>query len=207
MGLYHYKLARMDSLAYLSHPYYHTNPKGGEGHMEVGKLIANNKYKKVNMTISVKPFGCMPSSGVSDGVQSLITELYPDGIFLPLETSGDGAVNFYSRIQMQLFKAKQMAQAEVEQLKAHHQLDDNAVNALAQRRPELNHSLHRSPLDGVTTTAAATLSEMLMPPVSWWRGMLDRFTPASALAKGYSERSPQYKQEQGKEVEAVRWIE
>jgi hypothetical protein len=54
----------------------------------------------------------MPSSGVSDGVQSLITERYPEAIFGAVETSGDGAVNFYSRVQMFLFKAKLRAQAE-----------------------------------------------------------------------------------------------
>ncbi len=77
--------------------------------MEVGKLILNLESKKVDMTISVKPFGCMPSSGVSDGVQSLITEKYPEAIFLPIETTGDGAINAYSRVQMMLFKAKQAA--------------------------------------------------------------------------------------------------
>ena len=67
------------------------------------------------MTISVKPFGCMPSSGVSDGVQSLITERYPDAIFLPIETTGDGAINVYSRVQMMLFKAKQAAKKELDE--------------------------------------------------------------------------------------------
>jgi len=40
--------------------------------------------------------------------------MYPDAIFCPVETSGDGAVNFYSRVQMFLFKAKLRAQAEFE---------------------------------------------------------------------------------------------
>ena len=66
------------------------------------------------MTLSVKPFGCMPSAGVSDGVQSAITEKFPGTIFCPVETSGDGRVNFYSRVQMYLFKAKQAATAELE---------------------------------------------------------------------------------------------
>jgi hypothetical protein len=66
------------------------------------------------MTVSVKPFGCMPSSGVSDRVQSLITEKYPEAIFLPIETTGDGAFNVQSRIQMMLFKAKLAAQKEFE---------------------------------------------------------------------------------------------
>ena len=45
------------------------------------------------MTLSVKPFGCMPSSGVSDGVQCMITEHYPEASSAPIETNGDGEVN------------------------------------------------------------------------------------------------------------------
>lgn len=112
MGLHDYHLPDMDQVAEVANEHYNNQLRGGEGHMEVGKLILNVVKKKVNMTISVKPFGCMPSSGVSDGVQSLITERYPKAIFLPIETTGDGAVNVYSRIQMMLFKAKQAAQKE-----------------------------------------------------------------------------------------------
>ncbi|MGO4889086.1 2-hydroxyglutaryl-CoA dehydratase [Anaerobacillus sp. MEB173] len=112
IGLKGYHLPDMDEIAQTAKEYYDNNVRGGEGHMEVGKLILNTKKRKVNMTISVKPFGCMPSSGVSDGVQSLITEIHPEAIFLPIETTGDGAVNVYSRIQMMLFKAKQAAQKE-----------------------------------------------------------------------------------------------
>ena len=105
IGLHDFHLSDMDKIADISHAFYDNNLRGGEGHMEVGKLIQNVAYQKVNMTLSVKPFGCMPSSSVSDGIQSFITELYPQGIFLPIETNGDGAVNVYSRVQMQLFKA------------------------------------------------------------------------------------------------------
>jgi hypothetical protein len=70
-------------------------------------------HNKAHMTLSVKPFGCMPSSGVSDGVQSVITELFPEAIFCAVETSGEGAVNFYSRVQLFLFKARQRAQQEL----------------------------------------------------------------------------------------------
>ncbi|MEX2415444.1 MAG: 2-hydroxyglutaryl-CoA dehydratase, partial [Paenibacillaceae bacterium] len=45
----------------------------------------------------------------------LITEKYPDAIFLPIETTGDGAINVYSRVQMMLFKAKQAAQKEFDE--------------------------------------------------------------------------------------------
>lgn len=115
LGLRDYHLPDMDEVAEVAHRHYNNQLRGGEGHMEVGKLILNVVKRKVNMTISVKPFGCMPSSGVSDGVQSLITEKYPDAIFLPIETTGDGAINVYSRIQMMLFKAKQAAQKEFDE--------------------------------------------------------------------------------------------
>ncbi|CAA0120894.1 Uncharacterised protein [BD1-7 clade bacterium] len=114
MGFKDYHFSDQAELATLSHDFYNNDNRGGEGHMEVGKLISNVANHKANMTISVKPFGCMPSSGVSDGVQSKITQLWPDAIFLPIETTGDGAVNVYSRIQMQLFKARQAAEKEVE---------------------------------------------------------------------------------------------
>lgn len=115
IGLHGYHLPDMDEIAKVAHEHYNNHVRGGEGHMEVGKLILNVIKKKVNMTISVKPFGCMPSSSVSDGVQSIITEKYPEAIFLPIETTGDGAINVYSRIQMMLFKAKQSAQKEYEE--------------------------------------------------------------------------------------------
>ncbi len=114
LGLKNYKLPDMDENARVAAEHYNNELRGGEGHMEVGKLIQNVLHNKAHMTISVKPFGCMPSSGVSDGVQSVITERYPEAIFLPIETSGDGAVNVYSRIQMMLFKAKRAAEAEFE---------------------------------------------------------------------------------------------
>lgn len=121
-GLYGYEFASMEEVAERAHEYYNNELRGGEGHMEVGKLIVNVLHQKCHMTLSVKPFGCMPSAGVSDGVQSAITEKFPGTIFCPVETSGDGKVNFYSRVQMYLFKAKQAAIAEYERA-----LEENGV--------------------------------------------------------------------------------
>ena len=114
LGLRNYPLADMDKIAELAAPYYNNDLRGGEGHMEVGKVILNAVNKKLTLTVSVKPFGCMPSSGVSDGVQSLITEKFPGTLFCAVETSGDGAVNFQSRVQMYMSKAKQSARDELE---------------------------------------------------------------------------------------------
>jgi hypothetical protein len=112
--------------------------------MEVAKLILNVLKAKAHMTLSVKPFGCMPSSGVSDGVQSVVTELYPEAIFCAVETSGEGAVNFYSRVQMFLFKARQRAQAEMDQTLAEYGITrQQAQEFLASTR--YGHALYRAP--------------------------------------------------------------
>jgi len=144
-GLNGYHLPDMDIIADLSHKYYNNNLRGGEGHMEVGKLILNVVKSKAHMTLSVKPFGCMPSAGVSDGVQSLITEMHPGSIFCPVETSGDGRVNFYSRVQMYLFKAKLAAQEEQEKTLAQYGLTKEQVEAWLEKHPRFTHPLHKSP--------------------------------------------------------------
>jgi predicted nucleotide-binding protein (sugar kinase/HSP70/actin superfamily) len=120
LGLYGYKLPDMDLVAKVAEDYYCNDLRGGEGHMEVGKLIVNTVHNKAHVTVSVKPFGCMPSSGVSDGVQSLITARYPGTIYCAVETSGDGATNFYSRVQMYMFKARAAAEAELERACTEH---------------------------------------------------------------------------------------
>ncbi len=153
MGLNDYHLPNMGEIAEVSHAFYDNNLRGGEGHMEIGKLIQNVAYSKVNMTLSVKPFGCMPSSSVSDGIQSFITELYPQGIFLPIETNGDGAVNVYSRVQMQLFKAKQQAQKEVDKALADVGMTIEEVRKYIAKHPELNSAFHRSPHKAGCTSA------------------------------------------------------
>lgn len=142
-GLYGYHMPDMDDVADVAAPHYNNDLRGGEGHMEVGKLILNVVKNKANMTLSVKPFGCMPSSGVSDGVQSLITEKYPGSIYCAVETSGDGAVNFYSRVQMYLFKAKQVAQKEVDDALAQYGITEEQVRGYLDRHPRLGRSLYK----------------------------------------------------------------
>jgi predicted nucleotide-binding protein (sugar kinase/HSP70/actin superfamily) len=159
MGLKDYKFADMDEIAEISKEYYSNELRGGEGHMEVGKLIMNTKYKKSTMTVSVKPFGCMPSSGVSDGVQTLITEKYPETIFLPIETNGDGAVNVYSRIQMQLFKARQKAQQEFDHALEKTGLSQDVFVKKMKQTKKFASSLHKSP-HHYTNTAADMVMEV-----------------------------------------------
>ncbi len=112
IGLHGYHLPDMNHIAELANAHYSNDVRGGEGHMEVGKLIHFVEDKVNHMTVSVKPFGCMPSSGVSDGVQTLVMSKWPEALFIPIETTGDQQVNAHSRVQMMLFKARQKAQAE-----------------------------------------------------------------------------------------------
>jgi hypothetical protein len=121
--------------------------------MEVGKLILNVAKNKASMTLSVKPFGCMPSSGVSDGVQSLITEKFPGTIFCAVETSGDGAVNFYSRVQMYLFKAKQAAQAEFDKALAETGITVEQFRDFVKQNPRYGSALHHPPHTAGSTPA------------------------------------------------------
>ncbi len=144
-GLYGYHLPDMGKVAKVSHEYYNNNLRGGEGHMEVGKLIINVVESKCHMTLSVKPFGCMPSASVSDGVQSAITEKFPGTIFCPVETSGDGRVNFYSRVQMYLFKAKQAAISELERAFLEQGVTRDEVKDFLAKNPRYASALHKAP--------------------------------------------------------------
>jgi predicted nucleotide-binding protein (sugar kinase/HSP70/actin superfamily) len=145
IGLTRFPLPDMDEVAKVGHSHYNQELRGGEGHMEVAKLILNVVKQKAHMTVSVKPFGCMPSSGVSDGVQSVVTALYPEAIFCAVETSGEGAVNFYSRVQMFLFKARQRAQAEMDQALAQYGITREQAQAFLAENEHYGSALYRAP--------------------------------------------------------------
>jgi len=99
-----FKLSNHAKLAKQAAPYFDIHVDGGEDHMEVAHHIDMAKKESVDMIISVKPFTCLSSSGVSDGVQVKVCEDYPNMEFVAVETNGDSAANFYSRIQMGLQK-------------------------------------------------------------------------------------------------------
>ncbi len=136
IGLHDYEIPDMDKLAHLGQEYYTLDCDGGEGHLEVAHLIESVKENISHLVISVKPFGCMPSSSVSDGVQSLVTSRFPEANFLAIETSGEGAANFYSRVQMALFKAKQLAKEEFENLTLPEEIPERIHNYLYQPKSE-----------------------------------------------------------------------
>ncbi len=154
-GLKGHKLPDMDEIAKIGHSFYNNELRGGEGHMEVAKLVLNVAKQKANMTLSVKPFGCMPSSGVSDGIQTVITELHPDAIYCPVETSGDGAVNFYSRVQMYMFKARERARKEHQEALAQYGITE------AQARDFLQGSRYGNALYKAPHVVAGTSADVI----------------------------------------------
>ena len=152
-GITH-RLADQDELAKLAEPFYHRFARGGEGHLEVGKNVYYTVHKLAHMVLSLKPFGCMPSSQ-SDGVQSSVINKFKDMIFLPIETSGEGEVNAHSRVQMALGEAKAKAKLEFENSLKSTGRSLDEIKAYIADHPELRRPFYHVPhREGVTGTAA-----------------------------------------------------
>ena len=149
-----HELLDMQELARLAQPYYHRFARGGEGHLEVAKNIYYTVHKKAHMVLSLKPFGCMPSTQ-SDGTQSAVMNHFKDMIFLPIETSGEGEINAHSRVQMALGEAKAKAKLEfLQSLESTRKRLEDIQSFVAEHR-ELRQPFYKVPhVEGVTGTAA-----------------------------------------------------
>ncbi len=173
-GLYHYvirllgntahKLVSQKKLAHLADPFYQPLARGGEGYLEVGKNIYYNSQKLCHMVLSLKPFGCLPSSQ-SDGVQSAVTSKFKDMIYLPIETSGEGEVNAHSRVQMALGEAKAKAKSEFQEVLASTGKQLSEIRAFAAQHPELSRPFyivpHRPGIAGVAANFILHVSDMM----------------------------------------------
>jgi predicted nucleotide-binding protein (sugar kinase/HSP70/actin superfamily) len=147
-------LVNLDELAAHAAPYYNVFARGGEGHMEVAKNIYYTVNKKAHMVLSLKPFGCMPSSQ-SDGVQSAVMNHFKDMIFLPIETSGEGEINAHSRVQMALGEAKAKARLEFQQALESTGKSLDAIRRYVDAHPVLRRPFYHVPhRHGMTGTAA-----------------------------------------------------
>jgi predicted nucleotide-binding protein (sugar kinase/HSP70/actin superfamily) len=138
------RLAPQSELARLAHPFYHSLARGGEGHLEVGKNVYYTTHGLCHMVLALKPFGCMPSSQ-SDGVQSAVVNRFPEMIFLPIETSGEGEINAHSRMQMALGEAKIKARAEFEQALASTGKNLDEIKAYAAEHRQLRSPFYPVP--------------------------------------------------------------
>ena len=146
-------LPNQRKLAEYAESYYNTHLKGGEGHLEIGKNIMATTEKHSQMVVSLKPFGCMPST-MSDGVQSRVVADFKDSIYIPIETSGDGEVNVKSRVQMKLYEAKMKAREELQNVLDEHGVTMDQVRAYVDKHPKYRDGMYRvSQHHGISTTA------------------------------------------------------
>ena len=85
--------------------------------MEVGKTLYYSVKRLSHMVLSVKPFGCLPSTQ-SDGVQGASLTHYArlghHILFVPVETTGEREIGVYSRVLMVLEEAKALCDREFE---------------------------------------------------------------------------------------------
>jgi len=152
-GLAH-PLADQYELQRLGHPYYNSRAGGGEGHLEVAKNIYYSDRDLCHMVLSLKPFGCMPSTQ-SDGAQAAVVSRYPDMIYLPIETSGEGEINAHSRVQMALGDARQKARREFDECLQRAGLTLEQCRAWLASHPEAQRAGYRVPKHpGVVGVAA-----------------------------------------------------
>ncbi len=141
-------------LARLAHPFYHSRARGGEGHLEVGKNVYYTRNHLCHMVLALKPFACMPSSQ-SDGVQSAVVNRFPEMIFLPIETAGEGEINAHSRVQMALTEAKAKAWAEFERCITASRIRAEDIRDYVSEHSELRNPLYQVPRHaGVAGVAA-----------------------------------------------------
>ncbi len=134
--------------------YFNTRIEGGEGHLEVAKTIYYSREALCHMILSLKPFGCLPSTQ-SDGVQSAVVAHHKDVLFLPIETSGEGEVNAQSRVQMTLADARERAKAEFEQALKESRLTTDDLRLAMAEFPELRSPFLQLPPDGKRAGTAA----------------------------------------------------
>jgi predicted nucleotide-binding protein (sugar kinase/HSP70/actin superfamily) len=138
----------------LGHPYYNSRSGGGEGHLEVAKNIYYSNKDMAHMVLSLKPFGCMPSTQ-SDAVQSAVINQYKDMIYLPVETSGEGEVNAHSRVQMALGEARAKAREEIDRVQAQVGITLEQAREFAVEHPQLESAMYKVPhMKGRVGTAA-----------------------------------------------------
>ncbi len=121
----------------VGHPYYNSRAEGGEGHLEIAKNIYYSNKDLCHMVLSLKPFGCMPSTQ-SDGAQSAVISHFKDMIYIPIETSGEGDVNAHSRVQMALGEAKVKAKNEFARVLQETGRTLDEIRAYVDAHPEMN---------------------------------------------------------------------
>ena len=163
---------RQEILAGAAEPYYRPLTRGGEGHLEVGESIHSTINHHCHMVLSLKPFGCMPSTQ-SDGVMATVATHLDEMLFSSIETTGDSDINAYSRVQMVLSDAHRRAREEFERALGAGGCSLEDIQAFVEQRPHLRragYTIPRSP--GVVGEAAHFVLHVadVMDRNRWTRG-------------------------------------
>ena len=154
LGQLVHRLPDQAELARLAAPFYNPLARGGEGHLEIAKTVYHSVHHHCHMVLSLKPFGCMPSTQ-SDGAQSAVVSRFKDIVFVPIETGGDGEVHARSRVQMVLADAKLRARREFEASLASTGKRFEDIRSYVADHPQLRRALYPVPASpGVAGGAA-----------------------------------------------------
>jgi len=163
-------------LARIADPFYRELARGGEGHLEVGKSIYYTTRNAAHMVLSLKPFGCMPSTQ-SDGVQSAVLARFKDLTFLPIETGSEGELTAHSRVQMALVEARLRAQAEFQRALASTGRPLDELRRYVDEHPELHratyHVPHRRGVAGVAANFVLHVHDRMRRDRRWRRARVD----------------------------------
>lgn len=108
-GLVGHALPSIDELEALAAPHLPSTSRGGYGHVEIGLAIRAARDRRAHFVISVKSFGCIPSSGIGDAILPTALGELP---FLSLEVSNDGVAARESRLGLRVGAAREAARAE-----------------------------------------------------------------------------------------------
>jgi hypothetical protein len=148
------RLVPQQEFARVAEPFYNPLARGGEGHLEVAKNVHYTTHGLCHMVLALKPFGCMPSTQ-SDGVQSAVVNRFAEMIFLSIETSGEGDMHAYSRVQMALAEARIKAKLEFEEALAGTGKNLDEIKAFIAERRQLRSPLYPIPRrQGIAGVAA-----------------------------------------------------
>ena len=158
-GLAH-SLPPQRELSNLASPWYDPLTRGGEGHIEVGKALYYSQTRRCHLVLSVKPFGCMPSTQ-SDGVMAAVCAQNPSLLFLPIETSAEGEIHALSRVQMALGDARRHARAELQRVQEESGVTPQQVRAYIAGHRDLRRPFYPWPsVPGVAGAAAKVVSRV-----------------------------------------------
>jgi predicted nucleotide-binding protein (sugar kinase/HSP70/actin superfamily) len=139
-----HKIPDIYELERLAQDFYDWRCCSGESHLEVGKNIYAYTHDNCHMVLSLKPFGCLPSTQ-SDGAQAAVVEKFKDMVFLSIETSGEGEVLAHSRVQMALDTARDKAQQEFDQAVTSTGKSLDQLRDFVEKHPELSRPTYPVP--------------------------------------------------------------